>query len=388
MIVKLKYLLRERSGLLLYVRQIPADLRIHYSGQILHRLTTGTHDPNVAAREALRLAAIDDRIWAALRSGAEDIEAASAEILDPVYLQQIIKLGTRPQRKRLSDALSEYLRKHEGKGPKFIVDVTRVMDYAQTILGDRPLVEVKRADARQVLDALLARKLKTASVKRYLGVLSAVFAVGLLEFEIESKNPFSSLAIPNAGKDAKVIPSFSDAELRQIADAALGSAERVSEGLIAAMQIETGARVSEIALLRTSDVHLDAPVPFIDIVEHLAHGRRLKTSGSSRVLPLVGVSLQAARLALAASKGSEWLFPAGRGKPLAKVNPWLCRVLGGKHGSHEARHAMESRLILAGTNQRLTDWILGHSTPGMGSLYFSGFSISDLANALGKIAIR
>jgi integrase len=280
MIVKLKYLSREKSGLLLYVRQIPNDLRCHYSGRILHRQSTGTHDPNVATKEALRLARIDDQIWSALRNGASDIEAATADILDPPTLHRIIKLSAAPQRKRLSDALNEYLKKHGDKGPKFVADVTRVMRFAETILGDRSLAEVKRADARRVLDAMLSRELKTASVKRYLGVLSAVFAVGLLEFEIELNNPFSSLVIPNVGKDAKIVPSMSQAELRLIAEAAM--AQKVSEGLIAAMQIETGARVSEIALLRSDDVRLDSPIPFIDIVEHLEHGRRLKTAGSVR----------------------------------------------------------------------------------------------------------
>jgi integrase len=75
-----------------------------------------------------------------------------------------------------------------------------------------------------------------------------------------------------------------------------GLAQKNEPGLIATMQIETGCRVAEIALLRSEDVRLDAPVPHVNIVEHKEHGRRLKTSGSSQVLPLVGVSLEAARL--------------------------------------------------------------------------------------------
>lgn len=47
------------------------------------------------------------------------------------------------------------------------------------------------------------------------------------------------------------------------------------------MQIETGRRVAEIALLRSEDVRLDAPVPHVNIVEHREHGRRLKTGKSA-----------------------------------------------------------------------------------------------------------
>jgi hypothetical protein len=49
---------------------------------------------------------------------------------------------------------------------------------------------------------------------------------------------------------------------------------------------------------------------------------------------------------------------------------------------------MESRLILARTDQRLIDTLLGHKTGGMGSVYFSGYSLSDLAEALGRIALQ
>jgi hypothetical protein len=80
MIVRLKYLSRERSGLCLYHRQIPSDLRHHYSGRILRRQSLGTHDPAIAAKEALRLAKIDDGIWLALRAGAQDLESARAGV--------------------------------------------------------------------------------------------------------------------------------------------------------------------------------------------------------------------------------------------------------------------------------------------------------------------
>jgi hypothetical protein len=48
---------------------------------------------------------------------------------------------------------------------------------------------------------------------------------------------------------------------------------------------------------------------------------------------------------------------------------------------------METRLILARTDQRLIDTILGHKTGGVGSVYFSGYSLADLAEALARIAL-
>src|ERR1019366_7370623 len=104
----------------------------------------------------------------------------------------------------------------------------------------------------QVLDAMLSGGLKTASVKRHMNTISAIMTVGILELELDLKNPFSGLTIPKFLEDAKNIDSFTEDELRQIATA--GRTQKIEPGLIATMQIETGCRVAEIALLRTEDV--------------------------------------------------------------------------------------------------------------------------------------
>ena len=386
MIVKLKYLSQERSGLYMYFRQIPADLRHHYEGKTLRRQSLQTHDAAHAAKEALRLAQHDDKIWAALRSGAYNIEAARASISDTQIMDYVHRIGKARAEKKFSDAFAQYLKKHQGRGETFARKANQAFSTVKDNLGDRAMSQIKRADARQVLDLMLAQNLKTSTVRRYLNTISAIYSVGILEFELNLKNPFAGLTIPNFLEDSKEVPSFTNAELRQIATAAL--AQKTDAALVACMQIETGCRVTEIAMLRIEDLHLDAPIPYVDIKEHKEHGRRLKTSGSSRVLPLIGVSLQAARLALASAKDDGWLFSSiSKKNPGSTVLRWLSRTLGGKRGTHSSRHSMETRLILAGTNQRLTDTIMGHKTEGMGSIYFSGFSLKDLAGALEKVAI-
>jgi hypothetical protein len=92
---------------------------------------------------------------------------------------------------------------------------------------------------------MLAQDLKTSSVRRYINTISAIFSVGILEFELDLKNPFAGLTIPDFLEDSKEVPSFTDAELRKIAAAAL--AQKTDAALVAAMQVETGARVKEIA---------------------------------------------------------------------------------------------------------------------------------------------
>jgi hypothetical protein len=50
---------------------------------------------------------------------------------------------------------------------------------------------------------------------------------------------------------------------------------------------------------------------------------------------------------------------------------------------------METRLVLAKVDQRIVDAIVGHKAQAkMGSVYFSGYSLTDLAEALEKIALH
>ena len=54
----------------------------------------------------------------------------------------------------------------------------------------------------------------------------------------------------------------------------------------------TGMRLSEAAGLSKGDIYLDEEVPYVGIKCH--PWRRLKTAGSQRKIPLVGMSLRAA----------------------------------------------------------------------------------------------
>jgi hypothetical protein len=204
--IKLKYVSRERSGLFLYHRVIPLDLREHYNGQRLHRLSLRTHDPGEAVNEALRLGKMDDEIWQALRDGASDVITARETIrlaADTTIIRRFMKARASPPEHLFSDALTLYFKRHPGKDDKFAADVNRVFDFAKNIIGNPALRQLKRVDASRVLDAFLARDLKTASVRRNMAVLSAIYNVGILEFEIDAKNPFAAQKIPDMLADAR-----------------------------------------------------------------------------------------------------------------------------------------------------------------------------------------
>jgi site-specific recombinase XerD len=139
--------------------------------------------------------------------------------VDPILLQHIMARARGAKRHMLSDALAIYIEKHRGKDERALENARRAFARATDILGNPALEDVKRADGRRVLDSMLGIGLKTASVKRYLDTISAIFSVAILELELDRTNPFAALSIPNLLEDAKVVPSFSEDELRQISTA-------------------------------------------------------------------------------------------------------------------------------------------------------------------------
>ena len=387
--LKMKHIRREKSGLFLYRRGIPANIQEHYDGKRFIVESLRTHDAGLAMNAAKALAFRDDALWASLRPWkprSAEIEAQEGK----AFLQFITRSREKEKGPTLSDARSEYEKKHTGA--KARNDIALSFNFAVAVIGNRHLSELKRADGKAVLEAMLAKGWKSATVLRRMAILSAMAATGLLEFEVDARNAFSKLTVPDLFRDAKDVLPFTADELRAIAAACLLDGE---DSLIAGVQLMTGLRVAEAAFLQVADIDLSASVPHLIIRENAR--RRLKNRTSDRKIPLVSISLEAGRKALQLATGpgrsSPWLFPetAGRGNDTAsaRVNKWLGKVLGGCPHSHQFRHSVETRLRNAGVPQPVCNAILGHA--GKDKIpegYFAGYSLEVLRDALDKITIR
>src|ERR1019366_2427378 len=300
--IKMRHVRREKSGLFSYRRGVPADLSEYYGGRAFIVESLRTHDPILALNAAMTLADRDNRLWASLRPDrpvSPDLLAADAKALAAILQRSHLKEAG----PTFANAKDEYLKKPRSR--QMLNEVTLAMNFAVEVIGDRPLSNIKRVDGKAILEAMGKMGWKTMTVRRRIAALSAIFSTGVLEYELELKNPFSSLAIPDLGADAKVVKPFNEEELRIIAAKCLENGEA---GFISGLQLQTGLRVSEAAFLQISDTHLDAPIPFIDITANVK--RRLKNAASARKIPLLGMCLLAGEQGGAkAGPGSVWLFP-------------------------------------------------------------------------------
>lgn len=113
--------------------------------------------------------------------------------------------------------------------------------------------------------------------------------------------PLSDLALKES--EAKTRPPFSPAWIKDhpLKPGALDGLNDDARGILLTM-VNTGARPSELAALSTETIRLDADVPHISIEPD---GRQLKTAHSRRVIPLVGVSLEAMKSFQGASRATR-----------------------------------------------------------------------------------
>jgi integrase len=428
-----------------YQRKVPVDLRARLGGQTLKRLSLRTKSKPEAARKAAKQAAIDDATWSLMRDTTSDASKLPPADLMNAALGELQRLKIKPGElsewqnnlleeyfydkhdkareahrcpdtgerppgseyldaldhelirlvdggdrvpKRLSDALTHYLKEHpRGSDLRFSMDAQRAIDWVLKTSGDLPLEAYRRENAETVRDAMLATRVRTTTVRRMLDNISAVFSDGIAAFDLNlARHPFSELPIRGEGEDTTKREPFTLTELATIADALRGHDDDLR--WIIGMQLNTGARLAEIVGLKAADVVLDA-VPHVVIQPYPQ--RRLKTSVSARRVPLVGVSLWAAERALSAGS-SPWLFPRYAGATKVKadhaantLNKWLKKLLNGSKTTHCFRHTLKDRMIQAEIPEPIQEVIGGWGSRTITQGYGEGYRIEKLHEHLKKI---
>lgn len=157
----------------------------------------------------------------------------------------------------------------------------------------------------------------------------------------------------NVGKEA-IRPPFSVNWLRDKLIPGLSKMNTEARA-ITLMMVNTGARPSEVAALSAERIKLGAEIPHIVVAPE---GRKLKSVYADRIVPLVGISLEAARL-------------CPEGFPTYNDNPGLSNAVNKflaesglretpDHTLYSIRHSFESRMIKADFPERLKADLMGH----------------------------
>ena len=161
---------------------------------------------------------------------------------------------------------------------------------------------------------------------------------------------------------------------------------------LVAIIFDSGMRLSEAAGLMIDDLKLEEDIPYIDLKPH-PH-RRLKTASSERKIPLVGLSLWAAKRLKQHSTGL-YCFP--RYTTLSVVIQTLhqpqstngLRLLEALMMlSHGLRHSFRDRLRAVEAPTDMIDQLGGWALKSVGQGYGDGYDLELLFKYVGMISKR
>ena len=377
MVDKLPHYLMNKGGVFYFTRHVPADMQMHYSRQrIVICLKTRSHAS--ALKASASIAGKLDEFWLQLRVANMDVPAAS------LLVKNAVLQSTASQAPTLSEALDKYCTlKGMGKSKLFKTSSERAVNYAIQCLEDKPVDAYSSAEASKFRDWLANRGLSSSSIKRVFASVRAVINLTLREEGIEKTNPFANTYLPvDERPKRKAIPLH---DIRKIQRKCLQIQDE--RRLLIALLSDTGMRLSEALGLTWEDINLDGDVPYINLQPH--PWRSLKTSGSKRLLPLVGVALAAVKV-MHKQADSPFLFASytshngcNGNSCSAALNKWM-KQFGEGYVIHSFRHSFRDRLRNAGIQSEVIDRLGGWTSSSVGQGYGEGYSLKVLGEQMTK----
>jgi integrase len=371
----------EWNGLRASPESSPKALKVHATAFLKARgVVPGTPDNHPMAIELLHDHMDNKRMQYAGGDEEEYRDAAPEDYLSPVEIEagRLLHGETRDS---LTDALELHLGFHPQRdNERFVTYQRRAFDGLIAVTGDKAIDDFGRSDARAYLEASLG-SVKTATVRRRLGVLSAVFATYIREKDLPRPNPFASLQIPKEGHDKCHREPFTTTELATMASACRAKDDPMRWILL--MLAGTGARLAEIAGLLLDDIVLDAPFPHVILQVHPwrdIKGAKGLRGVKDRTVPLIGSALWAAqRLKAEAAPDQIFAFPQYTNSTICKathasnaLNSWLRRQKLA-HTCHDLRHTVKDQLRAVQCPKDISDAITGHGKKDTGDGYGYGY---------------
>lgn len=369
-----------KDGIYYFSKSVPVDLRHHYlKPRIIQSLRTKSYGQAKLASKMMA-SKLDD-YWLKLR--LKNIEIPAAHLL---VSNDDISQSDLPT---IDDAMELYLEiKGRDKNKTFVRSTKRNIGYLKSCLGARALDQYTTADAAKLRQWLLDKQLSSGSLKRIFGNIKAIVNFTIQEQGLDIRNSFAGIYLPSNEGTIKRHP-ISDSNIRKLQKECI----RLNDDIrwLVALISDTGMRLSEATGLMMDDLCITDKVPHVKVRPH-PH-RRLKTVSSERSIPLIGLSLWAAK-EIKKSQNDLYCFPrytSERGcnanSASAAINKWLKTVSGSSSVIHSLRHSFRDRLRAVETPTDMIDQLGGWSLKSIGQGYGNGYKIELLHTWIQKIVL-
>jgi integrase len=265
------------------------------------------------------------------------------------------------------DALIETYLKHKNVTGYYEREARAVWALYKQLTNGKPLKDASRDDGRKLVDYYEKQDLKSATIQKKIGWLTAAVNLAIDEARLKF-NPFSSI-VPERDDKQRRLP-LSEADIRNVKR----NLDRLYEGDQQLFRVlaATGMRLSEA-------FEIDGEMKERGC-RYIIVGR--KTSQSLRRVPL-----PAAVLPFLPRKIEGLLFPGDPRAASKRLNRFLngVRIEDRRKVVHSLRHRAQDRLRAAGCPEDLRWAILGHEQKTVAAGYGEGFPVPLLRRWIDKI---
>ena len=364
-----------KNNIYYFSRSIPVDLRCFYlKPRIIKSLKTKSYYKAKTASKILS-SRLDD-YWLGLR--LKKFEVPATELLVNETNNSLLPT--------INDSMEIYFAvKGVGRPKQFFSTASRYVSYLIECLGNRPIDQYSSKDATILREWLIQKSLSNSSLQRVFSGIKAIINFVILEQGLDCQNAFARVYLPSNSNPKKRYP-INSINIEKIKTECLMIDDEIR--WLVAIIIDSGMRLSEAVGLLLTDLKLDEEIPFIDLKPH-PH-RRLKTVSSARKIPLIGMSLWAAKRLKKNSKGL-FCFPRYANKNYCKsnsasaaLNKWIKTVAGSNDVIHGLRHSFRDKLRDAEAPSDMIDQLGGWALKSVGEGYGEGYKLRLMAKYMKK----
>ena len=225
-----------------------------------------------------------------------------------VFLNALQRGGTyKPASITILEAFERDKAEHPERDPKPLAYGVRSF---VKIVGDLDISEISRSQVSDWLKAQKSEGSKPGTISRRLGAVRAMVTRAYRDHEITRTSPFEGHKVTNGNGSVNDRVPFSKGHL-ELLEKYLATSQKMQGSdakLVLEMMWLTGCGPGEIGGLSLADVALDTEIPFINI--QVMDIRGLKTNNRPRRIPLIGRSLDAAKIAVEQAKARAGDKPA------------------------------------------------------------------------------
>ena len=225
------------------------------------------------------------------------------------------------------------------------------------------------------------------TVKRVFSTIRSIINICITELGLDCSNAFSKTFMPSVSNSEgrQPIPQKNIERIK-------AECHKLDDDMrwLVALLCDSGLRLGEATGLAKDDLVLDHSIPQIRVKPH--PWRSLKTVGSEREVPLIGISLWAAKRIKNNGSPFNFAFPrytndhfSNANSASAALNKWLKPFVPENCVIHSFRHSFRDRLRNVECPFDIIDRLGGWITSGVGQTYGKGYDLNVLCKWMLKV---